>query len=329
MSEHEDDFSTADFDDYLAAATILGRGVHDIPLRDYLADPCPQPSLRSSDIDTMLRQRPAHVRALHPRLTDDPKYAIRKATRRMDLGTVVHELVLGKGAGFCVIDPAQFLTKKGLPSKSKNTDEYRAARAEATAKGLTVLDPAADAAAQRIAERIVKRLEVFLGKWPIADVTEQTLIWTETIDGAEVWCRTRPDIFVPELGLVVDLKTCGTGLGEDELQRTMSHDDGAFFIQTAWQQRGAVQLFPELAGRIDPLTHIFAETEPPYEPRPVDASAIALQEAKLRCLRAVERFAACLAADDWPAWARTSIQPATWLESKWLQQEESDAVASA
>lgn len=306
----------------------LGVGVHDISLADYLADPCEQPSLRSSDINTILRRRPAHMKAWHPRLSDEPQLAIKKATKRMDLGSVVHELVLGRGSGFCVIDPTSFPTKKGAASKSKNTEGYREAALQARARGLIILDPAQDSKAQRIAEMIIKKLTAVFGAWPLGAVTEQTIIWSEVVSidrkDVEVWCRTRPDIFAPDLALVTDLKSCGTGLADDDLQRTMSGDDGSMFVQSAWQRRGAVALVPHLAGRLNPTTHVFVETDYPYEPRPIDASQIALQQAERRCLRGVAAFAQCQVSGEWPAWSPGIVSASGWLDSKWTTEEEED-----
>lgn len=311
----------------VAAPLRLGVGVHDISIAQYLADPCPEPSLRSSDIQRMLHQRPAHVRALHPRLTDPAlrDYAIRKATKRMDTGSVIHELVLGMGAGFAVINPADYKTKKGEPCKTMGAAEVQAAIAEAKSRGLVVLDPKQNTNAQRAADRLMPKLAEEFGGWPFGAV-EQTFIWKEEVELPDgnvipVWCRTRPDFNSPPNAVYGDLKSSAAGLSDDELQRTLSGDNGRTFIQAAWQRRGFVATYPELAGRVD-VVHPFIEVEPPYECRIVRLSEAALEMADRRCRRAVEMFAACLASGEWPGWDETRISPAGWLDTKWVAEEE-------
>lgn len=316
-------------------ALRLGRGVHEITLAQYLMDPCESPSLRSSDVNTILRMRPAHVKAWHPRLTDYPKHVHSKLWRetrqglasqkRLDLGSVVHGLALGKGGEFTVINKGEFETKSGKPAKG-STDAYKAACADARARGLIVLDDRFSDIAQRMTERITSRLAAMFGEWPIGE-TECTLIWSERVvtqsgQEVDVWCRSRPDIYAPALRLVPDLKTTGNGLSDDDVQRTLSADDGRLLIQAAWQRRGTIALNPTLAGRLDPMTHIFAETSPPYEVSDVDASVISLQQAHNRCSLAIELFAEMIAADTWDAWPRRRIvSAAPWLEARWLDDE--------
>jgi hypothetical protein len=352
-----DEFHESDFDDYLAdegaapaAPLSLGPGVYDIPLVDYLADPCASPSLRSSDIQRMLRLRPAHVKAFHPRLCEPSQraWAIRRATKRMDLGNVIHAIVLGNGAKFCVIDPSDFFSAKGEPLKGSGK-EHKAAVADAKARGLIVLSRAESVTAQRAAEQLMARLDTEFresGGWPFGEV-EQTLVWTEHTEHGPVQCRARPDILAAAHGLICDVKTSAAGLADDDLARSMSAYGGEMFVQAAWQRRGLVANFPELAEQPPDVNHnhvrdedgvcsicekmegrrrvahmhAFCETEPPFETRIVRASVVALEMADRRCARAVEMFAACRATGAWPGWESTTGMPSAWLEKLWLDDE--------
>ena len=46
----------------------LDAGIHDIPPREYHADPCPAPSLSRSIAKLLVERSPAHAYAAHPRL---------------------------------------------------------------------------------------------------------------------------------------------------------------------------------------------------------------------------------------------------------------------
>jgi hypothetical protein len=74
------------------------NGLHPAISADaYHADPAPAPSLSSSIAKTILHQTPRHAWFEHPRL--NPNFEP-KDDSKFDLGSVAHELLLGKGAGF-------------------------------------------------------------------------------------------------------------------------------------------------------------------------------------------------------------------------------------
>lgn len=290
----------------------------DMPIADYIADTCPEPSLRSGDINRMLRLTPYHVRALHPRLSDRPELAIKKATKRMDQGSVIHALVLGRGADFTVIDPTEYKTKKGERAK-RPTDDYRAAVADAEERGLLVLNFKQNADAQNTATALQDSLAEEFGSWLIG-ITEPTFIWREHTEFGDVWCRTRPDFFDYERASHGDIKNTGEGIDDDSIERSISYDSGAKTIQLAWQRRGILQVFPELRERLTSM-HIFAEFEYPNLARVVHAATDGLIAAGPRMDRAVRMFARCRQEDVWPKWQRITAQPTTWLAAQWAREE--------
>jgi hypothetical protein len=73
---------------------ISAAGVYDIPLAEYLRDPAPEPSLSAGIGWTLLTRTPRHAWADHPRLG---AMSESKQSKEMDLGTVAHRLLLGKG----------------------------------------------------------------------------------------------------------------------------------------------------------------------------------------------------------------------------------------
>src|SRR5262245_50563917 len=70
---------------------IDGPGIYDIPLAEYLADPCPAPSLSASIAHILLSQSPRHAWEAHPRL--NPHYEPEEA-EAFDLGTAAHAYLL-------------------------------------------------------------------------------------------------------------------------------------------------------------------------------------------------------------------------------------------
>ena len=81
-----------------------GIGIHySMRAAAYHADPCERPSLSSSIAKILLEKTPRHAWTAHPRL--NPDFAA-KDESKFDLGTAVHELMLGKGVGYTIIKAA-------------------------------------------------------------------------------------------------------------------------------------------------------------------------------------------------------------------------------
>jgi len=309
------------------SALRLGVGIHEwVPIADYIADPCEEASLRSGDLRRMLRLTPRKFQAHHPRLSEKPAWAVKKATKRMDAGAIIHELVLGFGAGFAVIDPANYKTKDGKPAQTLGAAECKAAVAEAKSRGLAVINPKDNEAAQRVKDRISVNFAEEFGEWPTG-LREATIVWQEETAHGPVLCRTRPDLIVPDRALVGDIKTTAHDLSDDGVQRLLSANDGATVIQAAWQIRGLSAAMPDLRGRIDHVVY-FADLEYPNEVAPVSLSKIALVMADRRCMRGVERYAMLRERGEFDSWAPRIGSLTSWLDSQWTAEEENHVGAA-
>ena len=66
-------------------------GYHNLSMSEYLADPCPQPSLSTGVVYDLLQRSPLHAHSGHPRLGGN----LGEPTARGDLGSAIHSLVLG------------------------------------------------------------------------------------------------------------------------------------------------------------------------------------------------------------------------------------------
>lgn len=294
--------------------TRLGAGIHEIPFDVYLADPCEEPSLRSGDVQRLLTQTPRHFIANHPRLSPNPP---RINSDRMDLGSIVHKMVLGKGDEVVLCNFKDW--KKGDAQKERDA---------ARAAGKIPCLPKMMAKAGEIALSAVETLKAEFGEWPFGE-TEKTFIWSEQIMTAEgdepvtVWCRTRPDVWCEERALVIDIKSTEIILSDDGVQGRLTEEDGRTLTQAALQLRGATALHPELAGRITHC-HLFAETKAPYLARVNDTPRQELELADHRCTRALERYAGLRSvADQIPAgWPRRRVGAREWLMKKWIAEEE-------
>ena len=84
---------------------------------DYYRDPCAVPSLSQSIAHTLVTQSPLHAWSEHPRLGNQRK----PASKAMDVGSLIHKLVLGKGVDVEIvlslihISETPNVAKGGLP----------------------------------------------------------------------------------------------------------------------------------------------------------------------------------------------------------------------
>lgn len=283
---------------------VYPAGIHDLPVETYYDDPCVEPSLNSSGIRTLLEQTPAHFKAKNSRLTDYPDFAT-VSTREMDLGTIIHGLILGKGQQVDICEFDDWRTKAAQQQREFSRSQGRIPVIR------RVYNEAFD-----IAERAEQALSKRFGSWPIGK-SEQTIIWQRDTAVGRIWCRALIDhLFEP---ILLDIKTTGKSISDEELAKKLA-GDGAD-LQAAWYTEGLETVMPQLAGRVQ---FIFAvlEVEPPYAIRFVTLSESWLTRARMRIARAAITFAACLRQDNWPGWPATaSLSAPTWLESRWTNAE--------
>lgn len=288
------------------ATEIAEPGLYDLTAAAYHADPCLIPSLNSGTAQRLCAETPRHAMAVHPRISpfeedkDD-------STEAMRVGSVVHELLLGKGGGMEIIDAADW--------RSKAAKEARAAAIEA---GKTP---------------ILK--EQFQRARLIADIAEQTIsdtagcenaltegasevvgIWQEQ-NGA--WCRFMMDRLMTDLSVVYDLKTTGIDLSDHSLSRKIS---SGLDLQAAFYLRGLWTICPEMAERTK-WRWVFVETSPPYEIRVIEADAETISFGMRKAAFAIDAWRRCMESGRWPGYPRTveRVEYAAWAGAAWLERE--------
>ena len=294
-----------------ASGHVPGPGLYSMTAAQYHADPCPEPSLSSSIAKVLISQTPRHAWFAHPRL--NPAMQERSASAAMDFGTVVHEVLLGKGGGYTISPYDDFRPKVA-----------RAWRDDMISAGKTIIKPddldrAKDAAAaiwERIARIDACRMAFVEGE----GIAETVLIWRE---GA-VWCRAMLDWW-DGAACIHDAKMTGNGLSDYALGRAIS---GGYDLQAAHYLRGLCVLMPHLAGRFK-WRWVFAEMDPPHEVRVIEADGATLTMGEKKRAFALEMWRRCLAADKWPGYpARIErIDYPAFAEAAWLARELADDIA--
>lgn len=266
------------------------EGVHlSMPESEYHADPCPSPSLSVSIAKVLLNESPRHAWLAHPKL-GGKQHA---SSDTMDLGSLAHKLMLGKGSDIHAVQADDFRTK----SAREERDYYR------EQGSIVVLQRQLDEA-PAIADAWRSNLFNNHGV-TIPEATEATMIWSE----CGTWFRARADAIDQELLVIYDLKRTQIPHNKRSIERHFASMDYA--IQAAAYNRGAERTHYETIGRWK-FRFLCLEPTPPYSATPVDVDKTFLDLGGLKWDRASQTWGRCVAKNDWPYPAPVTVSARTW-----------------
>jgi len=298
----------------MTAPLRLPPGIHtDVPPAEYHLDCADEPSLSSSVAKLCYRKTMRHAFTVHPRL--NPDYEPDNDSK-FDVGSVAHELLLGRGGGFEILDFADW-----------RSGDAKKARIRIAAEGRTAILAHQHADACMIAEAVCGRLKLIPecealfkrtddGAFKVGNA-EVVLIWR---DVGGPFCRCMLDWWGPTEAEVFDIKTTGVSLADASLERLIPNMD--YDLSLAFYKRGIERLRPDLAGRIK-YRWIFVEDEPPFECRVIEATGAHLSLGDRKAALAIEKWRRCIAANTWPGYppavARVEYPP--WAEKEITERE--------
>lgn len=239
-------------------------------------------AVSASALDDMERS-PAYARA--------QQLTYRAPTAAMEWGTAVH---------CAVLEPDQ-LTKRytddpqhpdgGYPQGWRNTKVYREKKAELIADGFGLLTPEQidhlDIIQQNIASNSVSKLIARAqGGAEVSVYADDPMF--------RLWRKCRPDLLVPDAGMVVDLKV-SADISPHGFARACSsynyHRRAAFYLDTlnmASDTKWAHYLFLVVASDL------------PYEVRAYTLDEDSVELGREEYLRLLEQYAECREAGAWP-----------------------------
>lgn len=248
---------------------------------EYHADPCDVPSLNSTTARLLLQKTPAHAKAQHPRLTEQP---YRRDSDAFDMGTAVHQLLLRDDR----VDVGDF--------KDYKTSAAQEWRDTVRAAGRVPMLAHRWEQAHAVAEAIREQMPGLDKPTPFTVGTpEATIVWDD-LDGAK--CRARLDWLRDDLEIIDDLKVTGRTADPRQWQRMLFNY--GYDVQAAFYVRGV----KTLTGHVPRFRWFVAETMPPYAVAMVQLSEHAMFAANVKVDTAISMWNDCLARDDWPAYPK-------------------------
>lgn len=260
--------------------TITDPGLYEIDALDYHADPVPGGSLSSTGARLLTSTCPAiyRHRTMHPEHKDV-----------FDFGTAAHQVVLGTGPELVEVKADDWRTKAARDAR----DEARAAgQVPLLTKDLvTVHAMAAELADHPVAGRL---FDTERGR------AELGLFWWEDTASGSVPCRALvdwlPDHVTGRRFVLTDYKTTN-GAGPAAFVKDVVNY--GYHQQAAWYRRGAAVL------GLDPdpgFVFVAQEKAAPFLVEVWELPPEAYQIADRLNLYALETWAACRSADEWPSY---------------------------
>ena len=266
-------------------------GIYDMPLTEYIADPCPEPSLSASVAHTLITESPIHAFMRHPRLNPNGE---RDESALADIGTIAHGMLLENDESRIVVIEAEDWRTKA--AKEVRDAAYAAGKIPMLAKQERPIRKMVEEAKKAIASS-----ELADAFTPTAGKAEQTLIWRE----GEVWLRSRPDWLTNNHRLIIDLKTTTGSAEPTAWMRTMlglGND-----LQAVLGLRGIKALDPSSR-----CSFVFwvVEQEAPYASSFVGLSPQFLEMSEHKIERAIREWTDCTTLNMWPGFPSQIC----WLE---------------
>jgi hypothetical protein len=233
-----------------------------------------RPGLSASIATTLIGRSPRHAWHEHPCFGGKGK----APTSAMDLGQVVHALVLGRGKAFAPVPFDDFKTKAARETR----DNFRAA-------GLVPILTHQFVRARSIAAAALWQLRErgirFTGQ------SELAIEWEEKSKHGPVLCRGMFDHVWIDRGVILDLKCVGNA---ELSQVERSAERFGYAIQATAYRRALSALRPEHTGRVEFL-FAFVESEEPYALNLTTPDGMMREIGSSRWKRAVELWGQCIA----------------------------------
>jgi hypothetical protein len=249
----------------------LPEGIHlNVPMAEYIADPCEEPSLSASTICTLIERSPARARQFHPRFGGSTT-----VSRPSDRGSAAHAVLLEGVETLHVITEFDNYRKKAA----------QAERDEAYAQGKTPIFEEEFEAIQGMANTARKALEERAPN----GIAEATLIWRE----GDVWARARPDWLA---GPVVDLKTAKNAEPDTWIRRVLY--PSGYDLSAAWYLRGLEALGEPREEYLFLVQELFT----PYDFSWITIDEESLERANKVIDKAVSIWSRCLSTRVWPGY---------------------------
>lgn len=264
----------------------------DMSAEEYHMDPAPVPSLNQSLIPLLLRRSPRHAAYAHPRL--NPYGPASQSSLTQYLGESVHRMALGRGREISAIRYPDYISSSA-----------REARDAAIANGRIPVLERELVKARDMAVILREQIQEACEGHPYS--TEVVVIWVEQTIHGPIYCRSQVDVWCPALRLALDPKALRIPATAEAFGRTAI--DSGYDLQAVMYPRGLEKALPDGGGKVR-FANLVVENFPPHGSQAFEPDESTRYIAERQVAEAMELFARCLYARDWPGYPK-GIRPYT------------------
>jgi len=275
----------------------METGRHIISFEEYLADPCPIPSLSRSVIKDLVSKTPRHAYWNHPKLNKE--YKPEESEKKFDIGTAAHSVFLqGDNIAVC------------LNFDDWKTKKAREARDDARSNGLIPLLPEQYdnvLAMVEVGRKALKNSELAID---IKDGdSEVTYIWKD----GETFCRIRPDWISKDRIVILDYKTSSQSAEPEQFSKTVVNY--GYDIQDAFYKRGV----RNIEGTEPSFIFMAQEVEPPHLCSFIELDMQFQDMGEQKVKRGLHLWRECMKSGKWPGYSEGiyTIEPPAYSLAAW------------
>lgn len=275
---------------------------------EYHKDPCERPSLSSSMAHRIVDESLLHAWTFHPKFGA----AEDESSPDQEAGTILHKLLLGKGADIAVLDVDEFrsnadkalrdaaLARKKIVVKRKHWTKY-------------------EDAANAIRDNLSHAGFEFTGESEVAVQWEEEMAprpsWKEH---PPVLCRAMFDhVFIKE-SVIFDVK---------KVRRATDEAIAKNFVQYGYdiQHEAYTRALQALTDCKQPeMIFLFCEIDPPYAVNPKRLTGAMREIGRIRWQEALQKWSRALHTKQWPSYSVgvTEVDPPAYVAAKYLGNSE-------
>jgi hypothetical protein len=297
-----------------------------ISAKEYHADPCPAPSLSRGIAQMLVERSPMHAFHNHPRLTPPDPIDESGASRVMDMGSVVHSMVLGRGASVVPLS-AVYGAKHDRAGEPVTDYATKAAKEERQAlrdAGYIPILPHELPLLQRASASVVRMLHAHEdgGGFFAPGQSEAVVVWRE----GDLWLRCMVDRLPDDPMLSpYDLKM--TKLSANPVDWCRRYRS-AYAFQDAFYRRGIAAVRGITP---PPMRFVVGELDAPHGVS-VMTSAPSLEAiANAQVDRAIQLWEQCIRNNRWPGYPAFTahIEATAWQLTEMDEQALRDEIMEA
>lgn len=266
---------------------MIDAGEYHVSKEAYEADAFgAEPTLRASLAWLLASKTAAHARWECPRL--NPAY-VREEKRHFDIGSVAHQILLGRGAGYDVIDADNYMTKD---AKAQRDAAYAAKRTPILRADMKAVSQMCSSVRTQLAG-MVDYGSIEVEPFQTGE-TERCIIWEDM----GVWCRASLDGLSLDGDCLSEFKT--EGESADPATWQWKARKMGYIFKLAFYCRGLSKL--NMAH--SPSARFFvAEKEPPYLLSLVRVDDELLAKENERVVKSIKLWGQCLRQNRWPGYS--------------------------